>query len=251
LFIVEDHKATVDDAADNFSNLYILGMVSPNIRKKCILQVDMSLNSYILKTMDDSSDVPYSPDYLNNIIFNNALFDVLSSGSVDGNSYLVETFDLFASNCDTEISLLTPAISYNAGTLSDAVNVTYNFGSAATNAVDNYSLNSATACSDMQSASRTAERKAEIQRMIDKNKARKQGLNSISKIEIYKDNFVCKEFVGNCNYKIFDVLGRAIQQGNTQNGVVNNINISTAGIYTISVTDEKNNTLSNKVVVNK
>ena len=79
----------------------------------------------------------------------------------------------------------------------------------------------------------------------------KASITPVQQIEVVKKTFTVSNFENNCKFKIVDMLGRTMQQGSTQNGVVNQINISTSGIYIISVTDEKNSTQNSKAVISQ
>jgi len=60
--------------------------------------------------------------------------------------------------------------------------------------------------------------------------------------------FVCNNFTGICSYKIYDMTGRVIEKGKTQNGFSNNLALSGSGLYLIMVTDEKGQIVTKKVI---
>ncbi len=60
--------------------------------------------------------------------------------------------------------------------------------------------------------------------------------------------FVCNNFAGICSYKIYDMTGRVIEEGKTQNGFSNSLALSESGLYLIMVTDEKGQIVTQKVV---
>ncbi len=60
--------------------------------------------------------------------------------------------------------------------------------------------------------------------------------------------FVCNNFTGICSYKIYDMTGRVIEEGKTQNGFSTSLALSGSGLYLIMVTDEKGQIVTEKVV---
>ncbi|NLP20220.1 MAG: T9SS type A sorting domain-containing protein, partial [Bacteroidales bacterium] len=73
-----------------------------------------------------------------------------------------------------------------------------------------------------------------------------------AQIEIVNnDYFICKNFTSNCYFKIYDLTGRVLNEGITQNEQLNNISINKSGIYIISVRDAQNQLVQEKIMILK
>jgi len=226
----------------NYKYLYVLGNYTgldnnwQYVSKRYLLKIDINNNIYDTRLLDEG--------YLNNLEYDyyNAVMRI-SGAAPNGDSYFVSEVDLFnAYYCDDVITL-SKAVFPPSSTGFNGLSLIYplptpSFNTMKMTMTAPYS-NTNAAWGDCPFGRRAPERPNALTTNYDKQ------------IEVINKEFVISNFEGNCSYKIFDVLGRAIQQGNTQNGVVNNINISTAGIYTINVTDEKNNNVSSKAVIGK
>ena len=246
------HKSYLSNIAiGSDNNMYILGYHNTDIRRKFLLQFDMQnpASNYKMQHMTDvpvNSPSLYSREmeYLSSMSFSNIFSSMEVSGAFNGKAFIVHAFDLNNNNCDEDVNIITlPHSYYQHGFLTLYQS---NFNSKRGYAMTTpYTLNPCEKlCWDM-SPRQLQEQKSQIE---EKNKTM-QKLQP--QIKVMEKQFVVHNFEGNCKFKIVDMLGRTMQQGSTQNGVVNQINISTSGIYIISVTDEKNSTQNSKAVISQ
>ena len=71
----------------------------------------------------------------------------------------------------------------------------------------------------------------------------------ISAIRLIENSkFVCENFTGEFRYYIYDMMGRLIQKGKSENVKANSINIQQPGLYFISVIDQLG-VMKNKKVI--
>ena len=232
---------TIFDANDDFNNLQILAGV----------KTSSGIFNFMLQTSLASFSNNYCRDMnslSNNIVlrgmnFNNAFFDVLAYGAINGKGYVIEVSDLSSAPCLNTVAITQPAIIVTTSSFPiDMSNSNYDFSMPIANTRYNSGIIGNWLCGWSPAPSA----KALIQENPD-------GIESNNAAEINQiDNyFICSNFEGNCNYKITDILGRILQHGDTQNNVENNIKISDSGIYFISVTDENNNTITSKIIITK
>ena len=239
----------------NNSNLYILGHHHPD--KKFLFQIytpsPANSNLYQMQYMTNAfvgSSGLYSTEmeYLSSISFSIMLNSINVSGAVNGEAFIVHAYDLNYDNCDNDLVVNT-LIHFPQNFNSVIFQETPTFGT-----VPRFPTSAAYTmlpCSGLcwGSPRQLQELKSQIEeRLQERNKTMQKPR---PEIKVTEKQFVVNNFEGNCKFKIVDMLGRTMHQGNTQNGVVNYINISTSGIYIISVTDEKNNTQNSKTVISQ
>lgn len=289
VYIAKDdylYKILVTDAVDNFDKIFVLGTFVSNKLpinevKRCVLQIDISnYNNSILKSMDDYDIVNINPlypthppyytklhpmGYMNGLIFNNLYYDVIGFGSLYNlYSYLVEIMDLNNSidGCEHEVDLITytPDILVENFTYS-SIYQSINLGQYTPATITGqYALTWETLCSHPSKSTEyfANNRKEHIQRIIDENMKKypqkkslleKDNYINYPKIQVFNNKFICIDFEGECKFNIYDFNGRIVQTGITQNYELNNIEIKKNGMYLIKITDDSNNTISNKIII--
>ena len=257
----DDFAVTVIDADYiDYANLYILGNhiegfnYGSHFLRKYLVQIDLS-NPY-----------NYAAQFLFNRVsnclnFNNATGMIYVSGAnASGFGHLAEVIDLSSAVCDLDIILTTPAFSYNILSFTNYFQniAPLNIQKAPINVSTAYTINSQLLCVPYSPSAKnfdlseyneinfqnTGNEIAFTERYPDK-----KSITKLKQIEVVEKQFVLKNFEGNCEFRIVDILGRIIQQGTTQNNVVNNINIPQTGVYTITVKDENNGILNSKLII--
>ena len=239
------------------NNLYLLGHHHSD--RKFLLQIDMqnpaSMGSYRMQHMTDAfvgsyGFYPIELEYLSSMSFSELFLSMAVSGAVDGEAFIVLAYDLNSNTCDDDVNVYTFPHSYNE----------YNFNTLQiatlsatlprpTTEVNEYAMPQCTEGCQSMSPRQLQELQSQIEeRLQERNKAMQKPQ---PQIKVMEKQFVISNFEGNCKFKIIDMLGRTMQQGSTQNGVINNINVSTSGIYIISVADEKNNVQNSKAVISQ
>ncbi|MDD4149716.1 MAG: T9SS type A sorting domain-containing protein [Bacteroidales bacterium] len=265
-------KAFILDVAHNFTNIYILGHHNyMDSQKKYLLQVDLyDPTLFIGKYMNDldvdtvgGGTWPYvKTAYLNKIYFDDYSFNVHSSSAALGNGYLVETFDLNYDNCDPEINVSLMDFTYDTDDFSYANGSGVNFAPASTlvSTYVNYTLSNDTLCDAFGGKSANYEyNRKRIQQMIENkqainNETSLQSIQSVSygEVDVTADNrFICRNFNGQCKYKIFDMFGKLVDEGTTQNGIYNSIDVKTNGVYIIQVCDSDKQTINQKIIITR
>jgi len=272
-------KAWITGLAHDFKYIFVLGHhnwidnLGNTNERRYIAQIDIfTPTNYKVKSMNinlrDFMPLPYSSyyttdqAYLTSLNFNNLNFSPYTTGVINGLGYLVETFDLNYDNCDINRPVTSPAFSYSQSTANLGANSVY-FSPTVTSG---YSPNSlppglaALICGDpcYWNSSQPKEMKPNIEDIISQNieensenstKSSVLDFTDQPQVEVIENQFVCKGFIGKCEYKITDVLGTIVQEGNTYNFEINDVNITTSGIYFITVTDENNNIINEKFVI--
>lgn len=265
-------KVLIIDAAHNFMNLFVLGHHNgfdgvENFEKRYIAQFDLyDPTNYIVKFMDDMDldTIPWisthyitKQAYLNNIIFDDGTYNVYSSGAVSDTAYLVETFDLNYDNCDSEIIVTMPEFDYVDSTMS-AITQTHAYTTYYdVTSYSSYSLSASELCGGAKSSYNKA--CDEIKNIIDKKQAiyaretvDLTSFDEIAEIRVFDgDQFICNMFSGNIVYKIFDMSGRLVDYGKTENGVLNSVKINNSGMYIINAIDENNQTANAKIMISE
>jgi hypothetical protein len=76
--------------------------------------------------------------------------------------------------------------------------------------------------------------------------------DEIAEIRVFDgDQFICNMFSSNIVYKIFDMSGRLVDYGKTENGVLNSVKINNSGMYIINAIDENNQTANAKIMISE
>lgn len=264
-------KVKIISVAHNYLNLYVLGHhngLDQNnpFERRYIAQIDLSnpLN-YIVKLMSDEnwwgSSMPstyYSTEqmYLSSLNFNEATYNVYASGAtLLGDAYLIEINDLMYEYCDFDRIVTTPSFvcacyaPITTVDLTAATGIAYKRPSTPTT----YSIDNSLLCGDIYKAGlRNEELKLKIENKKLENTLTQpldNEMKIVASIKVYENYFTCNNFEDVCNYKIFDIFGRIIQEGTTHNHKETEIIIKTVGTYLIQITDNKGNVKTEKVFV--
>lgn len=253
--IFPSHKLLLYDIAYNPDNLniYILGRFIPCGQgvysgKNCIAQVDVStLSSF--QAINVVGLVPnpqclygqgtYNLIYLKQMIYNPNRSSIVSTGVFE-NIYTTETYDVWNTQCDELIVIIDDLISVNPVNVNTAqyqkdtpISATY-FSSTTTISLQE-------TCSGSKSA--TSDNYDNDKIVIGHNDKQ---IPSIRLIENSK--FVCENFTGEFRYYIYDMMGRLIQNGDSENGKLNGLTLQNEGLYLISVIDQSGTMKSKKVI---
>jgi len=264
-------KAFILDVAHNFANIYILGHHNyMDSQKKYLLQVDLfDPTLFIGKYMNDldvdtvgGGTWPYvKTAYLNKIYFDDYSYNVHSSSAALGNAYLVETLDLNYDNCDPEINVTLLDFDHSQYALIPAGTTASSFtGVLTVNSYTAYTLSIDTLCDAYGGKSASCiDTRQKIQQIIEtKQITNDKNLMLINQtalqgvINVTSDNkFICRNFNGQCKYEIFDMFGKLVYQGTTQNEVFNSIDVKTSGVYIIKVCDSDKQTVNQKIIITR
>lgn len=265
-------KVNIINVAHNYINLYVLGhhngfdQNNNSFERRYIAQIDLSNpQNYIVKLMRDENwwgtSMPstyYSIEqmYLSSLNFNEATYNIYASGATpQGDAYLVEINDLMYETCDIDRLVTTPSFVCDCyDTISALDFIPYNSSRIkCVSTPTTYSINDTLLCGDDGLPKMKNE---ELKAKIENKKLENTAFEQIEKetkitpnIKIYEKSFLCNNFGEVCNYKIFDVLGRKLQEGNTHNDTEIEINIKTAGTYLLNISDNKGNVKTEKLII--
>jgi hypothetical protein len=284
----DSEKVLIIDAAHNFNYLFVLGHHnglnlgdSTIFECRYISQINLSDSTdFITKHMMDVNlrNLPWVSTkyitrqvYLNNIIYNYYTAYVQAAGAVNPDGMMVETFDMTLGTCDSTInnSLINVAYSDTSIATFSTPSLPFNTIWAQTGTaissilVTSYSTDDISVYDNCISYTKSGsyfERYEQIQQLIKENQelyhkenwADKQPEKNMGQIDITGNRqFVCSEFEGTCRYEIFDLYGRLVLEGLTENGDCNMLGIDVPGMYLIKVTDAKNNVKTEKIVISE
>lgn len=273
LFVLGHHNGT--DTIISGSNT-----ITQIFERRFIAQFNMyDTTDYAVKFMSDYNltnvQVP-SPQYptydiintlyLNNITYNPNFETVFSSGAVNDKSYIVETYDLnYDVDCDSTKNVFIqdlPTTVVSHIPIWNAILSLNLWGNISVNSIASYNsiaFSRDIICPDYYIM--TYYQNQRLSELQNRNfeKSFKDGavlnINTdlfIPKVQIEIINncqFVCKYFEGDCYFKIYDIAGRLLKEGITQNEELNSVSVNKPGIYIISVCDSKNQTAKAKVMI--
>ena len=191
--------------------------------------------------------------YLRNLNLNHYTYAMYSNGAVIDDAYLVETFDLNYDNCNTEIPITMPTITYNTNSYIPSINSTPNLGLPNLVSVySNYPLTTTNLCGYGKSGNSNKDiafiknyiKEKQLQNpMPEVIETKVQG-----QIFVFTDNkFLSDGFEGLCHYSILDIYGRTVKKGTVQNGEFVKLETLKSGIYIIRITDNNKNTATEKI----
>lgn len=69
-------------------------------------------------------------------------------------------------------------------------------------------------------------------------------------VDFQRNSFMCKNALGKCTYKLYDITGRVIQEGETYDKDVVKLTTIVKGVYILNVIDETNSTYTKKLFLN-
>ncbi|MCK9500196.1 MAG: T9SS type A sorting domain-containing protein [Bacteroidales bacterium] len=281
-------KTWVLDATKTCDNLFVLGhhngldtigASTQPFERRFVAQFNMyDTSDYIVKFMSDynlinmQTPCPYyvaydmrNTLYLNNITYNPNFESVCASGAVNNKSYIIETYDLnYDTDCDSIKNIFEQSIQLAQQSYNQQLVPQNTWGNTNPNIISNYSTISFSRdiiCPTSKAMLYFQERRiSELQRRnAEKTFQNRNVLNTntdilmpSAQIEIVNnDYFICKNFTSNCYFKIYDLTGRVLNEGITQNEQLNNISINKSGIYIISVRDAQNQLVQEKIMILK
>jgi len=233
--------------------IYILGRYIPcgqglNGGKNCIAQVDASTLSN-LQAINVVGIVPnppclygqgtYNSIYLKQMIYNPNRNSIVSTGVFE-DIYTTETYDVWSTQCDELISIIEDGIGINP------VNVNIAQYQKDTPIAANYSSStSSVLLQETCSGSKSAKSDNDDNDRMDMKYDNEQ----IPTIRLIENSiFVCENFTGEFRYYIYDMMGRLIQNGESENGKQNYLSLQNKGLYLISVIDQSGTMKSKKVI---
>ncbi len=285
-YFFKSDKMQVIDVAHNFNSLFVLGHCntydsnnSSHFTGRYLSQINLyDSTDFIIKKMTDvnlyGSQLPTNyvtrEAYLSNITYNHYTSFVQASGSIDPIGTIgtmMETFDMSNSLCDDTITANLEKINYTNLTESFSFQPLNINGVWATNASNNilsylvtisgtddfYMYNS---CISLSKSDSYFHKHKQIQQAIKEKQnlyeVQSEQLKSRGEIIVMNNKqFICNDFQGVCNYKVFDLYGRLMLEGITENGNYNDLNIVTSGVYLIRVKDSNNNIKTEKIVISE
>ena len=266
-------KVAIFDVAHNYEHLFVLGTHVGNYQngtgtfcKRYLTQINLfdstDVLTYHLNTIPYDVD-PYKTSttaYLSTIIFNPSTYFVQAAGTYNNNGYITEAYMLENETFDSLINNYLFSINYTASRscIYTGVSISSIWGS---NTITKEVVTSPTTETfamegecysgldrDFESSiENTKARLVNNVQLIEKNK---QILPEEAEIEVQDHNtFVCSKFNGTCKYVVYDIQGKVVCNGNTQNGNTNYLNGLIPGLYLIKVTDSNNGIVTKKIVV--
>jgi hypothetical protein len=253
--IFPSQKLLLYDIAYNRENdnIYILGRYIPcgqgvNAGKNCIVQVDASTLSG-LRALSVIGAVPnpqclygqgtYNLIYLKQMIYNPNRTSIVSTGVYES-AYTTETIDMGSTQCDKLIPIVYDMINVNRVN----VNTAQYQKDTPTSLFSSFSPSSVIrveTCPGSKSATSDNDDNDKI--VMEHNDKQ---IPTIRLIENSK--FVCENFIGKFRYYIYDMMGRLIQNGDSENGKLNSLTLQNEGLYLISVIDQSGTMKSEKVI---
>ncbi|NLA23959.1 MAG: T9SS type A sorting domain-containing protein, partial [Bacteroidales bacterium] len=178
-------------------------------------------------------------------------------GSYDGQTYLLETIDLFANTCDTDIGSYLQEITFNVSSDTNSINKSFNVNGGSTSTIYDYSITHSTLCCDFFPLESIMQRKNEIQEIIN-SKKQEYKLKSTPKpdsnkpeIKVLEKSFKCTNAEGVCKYTIYNSMGIIIDQGITNNNAEIMLPKLISGTYIIKLIDENYKETSKKIIINE
>ncbi|MDY0144161.1 MAG: T9SS type A sorting domain-containing protein [Bacteroidales bacterium] len=286
-YLFDAAKTSIIDAAHNFNSLFILGHHnglnledSTHFESRYISQINIyDSTDFITKHMMDVNlrNLPWVSTkylirqvYLNNIIYNHYTSFVQASGAVNPDGMMVETFDMTLGTCDSTINNYLINVDYADTTYNNFysplgfnnvwVQSGINISSIPVTVYSTDDMSVYDNCISMSKSASYFEKHEQIQQLIKEKQELYQKENRHDRefekpngqITVIDNNqFVCSEFEGACNYKVFDLYGRLISEGITENGKYHYLNINRSGMYLISVKDSNNNVKTKKIVISE
>lgn len=268
-------KVSIHDIAHNFDYLYVLGHNNgnypntPNVyESRYLAQINLydstDILTYHLKTEPHVYFSKYSHNsFLNNIIFNQYTYLVQATGAYNSNGYLTECYDLNYNECDSLVENALMPVNYTTSsscvyTNSNitsiwgiAINATFPWtNTLAQNSRYFWTVDECSSGLYYDYESLIADTKMRLSDKIEVPITEKS-VSADGEIDVLEENsFVCSKFNGNCKYIVYDIQGRVVNEGATQNGNTNYLNGLIPGLYLIRVTDSNNGFATKKIVVN-
>lgn len=253
--IFPSHKLLLYDIAYNseIDNIYILGRYIPpcaqgSTGKNCIVQVDastlsglraLSVIGLVLNPQCLYGQDTYNSIYLKQMIYNPNRSSIVSTGVYES-AYTTETIDMGSTQCDKLINIVYDMININRVN----VNTSQYQRDTPTSLLSIFFPSSVIlveTCPGSKSA--TSDNYDNDKIVIGHNDKQ---IPSIRLIENSK--FVCENFTGEFRYYIYDMMGRLIQNGDSENGKLNGLTLQNEGLYLISVIDQSGTMKSKKVI---
>lgn len=269
-------KMLILDVAHKFANLFVLGthITSSNQIYRFLTEIDLAdssvfatkhLKDYDLQSVIPSMGTVYATTQglYNNLIFNQANYFVQAAGALDTTNYMVEAFDLPNGTCDSLINNYLETIQYTNSTATLFFGSNLTLASVWVNSGTSFPSSTSTTFSTpsvtltdnclSENFHSAEEKKQTIKDKIEKKRQKhlpKEIPSAVGKITLTDSReFMVEGFEGTCAYAIYDINGKLLLSGKTFSGNKNLIQIGTAGMYFIKVTDSKDNVLSQKMVL--
>ncbi|MCF0205798.1 MAG: T9SS type A sorting domain-containing protein [Bacteroidales bacterium] len=265
---LDSSKVSVFDVAHNYDHLFVLGHHIGNhnessFSKRFLMQINLYDSTDVLTChLKTIPQVNYnrntSGSYLSRIMFNQYTFFVQSVGAFGDNGYLSESYMLEDENCDSLINNELYAINYTASigspyNTSSLMSVwgENNMSSTSVFAVTTETFTMSEDCSSglernyESQIENTKERLTNKLQLAEKNKQ----VLSVGEIDVDDNNtFVCSKFSGKCEYWVYDIHGRVVAEGKTENGSANYLKGLLPGLYLIKVIDSNNSVVVQKII---
>ena len=245
-----NRKLSVKDAANNFDNLFIVGMDMAVGR--IVGYIDMNnLNSYSFMTAQSfglsssylSGLWNYEDLVLTNISYDHYTGNVVAGGAITGYGVLMDAY--YISNCGNTVTVSVNNENY---TTANSVSLqTYTVSVPASTTQTSYrnilySFDESCVVCDYGDA--VFQKKSDIEHNEDY-----ENIDDRISLNVHENRFVCSGFKGNCEYVVYDMLGKIVCSGAIHNGEECQLSITSNGLYIIKVSDDNNNSLSEKIVI--
>jgi hypothetical protein len=194
-------------------------------------------------TQSPSVNVYYNDLYMRNLAFNyyNPCGSILIAGSNGKGSVLTETYDVSASSCDMPLAVREIAgnpyikpygISITIDTSSFVpIQIYFNSDIVKVNKICDESA----ACSHQYGG-----------KLLQQPKT--QGRADADIVIEHNLQFFCNGYNGSIQYFLYDIAGKLLQEGSTQNGRRNKISVS-KGVYLLKATDTVGHQVVKKIVL--
>ncbi len=260
-------KVAIFDIANNYDYLFVLGHHigahnSTPFSKRYLMQINLynstDVLTYHLKTIPQVSAFRNTNgSFLSRIIFNQSTFYVQAAGAYHDNGYLTEAYMLNDETCDSLINNYLYPINYTTTRtpICTTTNIASVWGTLTKTLVSSSTTETFTMTEECSSGlerdyesliENTKTRLANKVQLTEKNKQ----ILPEAEIDVQDNNtFVCSKFNGTCKYVVYDIQGKIVSNGTTQNGNTNYLDGLIPGLYLIKVTDSNNGIATKKIVV--
>lgn len=256
-----NYKISVLASANNFDYLFIVG--DDMMRLKYVAQFDLNnlSNSTFVTVYGACGNTQNIWQYrdltLNNMTYDHYTGNIIAGGACSGEGRIMEAYEL-AYSCGSPIASSCTTMSYTTGA------VTLRPGSMSfTNGAgqDHYRkrhYDFEETCYDC--GYRTIDDKRfHIQNIIESNlqidskniKNKNISTRSECDIIIEGNSFSCIGFSGVCYYRLVDISGKTISEGNIMPNCSNMIENKNAGLYILQVVDSEGNAITRKFLISE
>ncbi|MBQ6277588.1 MAG: hypothetical protein IJK62_12895 [Bacteroidales bacterium] len=258
-----NYKISVLATANNFDYLFIVG--DDMSRGKYVGQFDLyNLNNSTFMTVYNScgfaglQGIWQNRDLtLNNMTYDHYTGNIIAGGACSGEGRIMEAYEL-ADSCGSPITSSCTTMSYTTGTVTLRPGTMVFSNSTYKDDYRKRYYDFEETCYDC--GYRTIEdKRSHIMDIIESNQQleskniKNRNIASKSECDIIMEgnNFTCVGFSGVCHYRLVDISGKTISEGNIMPNCSNMIENKKTGFYILQVVDSDGNTISRKFFISE